>query len=386
MNIAESIEQEIDSVVEEWVHFARTRLPASQHFSHEELADHAKVLLLAMAADLRLWEGAQASYDKSQGNSPDTAPEITRIARAHAAQRFEQGLSFEHLVSEFRALRASVTRRWTARMRQVRAEDLDDLSRFGEAMDQALCESTAFYSRKVDDSRNLLLGVLGHDLRTPLGVVHMSASYLLRSDTLDGAQSKVVARILTSAERMSSMVRDILDFTQTAFGVTLPIAPEPANFGHLTKNIVNEVSTLHPDSEILFHAEGPLAGRWDPARIGQMLSNLVANAVQHGSAYPVSVTVTGTEAGVSVEVHNKGNPIPADAQQNLFSPLRQLRDGEGERRAGSSGLGLGLYIAREIAMAHGGSVEFKSDDGGTMFRVCLPWAPPLAPAKRAGHR
>ena len=107
-------------------------------------------------------------------------------------------------------------------------------------MDQALSESVRVFSRKVDDSRNLLLGVLGHDLRTPLGVVQMSAQYLLRIDTLSGVETKSVARILTAADRMRGMVRDILDFTQTAFGVALPITPAPADFESITSNIVSE--------------------------------------------------------------------------------------------------------------------------------------------------
>jgi signal transduction histidine kinase len=242
-------------------------------------------------------------------------------------------------------------------------------------MDQALSESTSLYSQKVDESRNLLLGVLGHDLRTPLGVVHMSATYLLRSDTLDGAQTKAVARIFTSAERMKRMVDDILDFTRTAFGVTLPLTTAPADLGKIARQIVDEVATIHPDSQIDLHCDGTLTGRWDAARVGQMLANLIANAVQHGAAKPVDVTVTGVEDTVTVHVQNRGEPIPAEAQQNLFAPLRQRPGAEGERRAGSSGLGLGLYITREIAVAHGGCVGITSDGEGTTFCVRLPRTP-----------
>lgn len=382
MNIADFTIQDVEAIVDEWVEFARTRVQPSQDFSRDELADHAKVLLLAIAADIKNTQGAQTTHDRSQGNSPGTAPEVTRVARDHAAQRFERGFSFDHLVSEFRALRASVIRRWTKQLQQVQREHLDELTRFGEAMDQALSESTSLYSRKVDDSRNLLLGVLGHDLRTPLGVVHMSANYLLRTDTLDGRQTKAVARILTSSERMRSMVRDILDFTQTAFGVSLPITPVPADLGDIARNIVGEVSTLHPDSQIHYECDGLVTGRWDISRIEQMLSNLIANAVQHGAARRVSVTVTGEEDAVSVQVHNEGNPIPADVQQNLFTPLRQAPASEADRRAGSSGLGLGLYIAKEIAVAHGGTVKVRSGDEGTTFEVRLPRTPPPSKDRR----
>jgi len=384
MNISDFTEQHLDPIVDEWVEFARTRVSPAQYFTREELADHARVLLLAVAADMRESQGAQARHEKSLGESPDNAPEVTRIAQDHAAQRFYQGFSFDHLVSEFRALRASVIRRWTRQLEHRRPGDIDELTRFGEAMDQALSASASLYAKKVDDSRNLLLGVLGHDLRTPLGVVHMSASYLLRTDTLGGAQTKAAARILTSSERMSAMVKDILDFTQTAFGVALPISPSPTDMGLLARNIVGEVCTVFPECEVQLRCEGDLAGRWDGARIGQMLSNLLANAVQHGdTTEPVNVRVSSGGERVRLEVRNKGTPIPAEAQKTLFLPLRQAPTAEGERRTGSSGLGLGLYIAREIAIAHGGRIDVTSNKDSTTFCVSLPRTPPLSKDRRA---
>ena len=384
MNIGAFIRQQVEPIVDEWVEFAQTRLTPSHGFSREELADHAKVLLLAIADDVGKSQGAQTTHEKSQGNKPGNAPEITRIARDHAAQRYEQGFSFDHLVSEFRALRASVIRRWCKQLKEPRHADLDELTRFGESMDQALSESTSLYSQKVDDSRNLLLGVLGHDLRTPLGVVHMSTHYLLRADTLTPAQTKAVVRIQTATERMRGMVKDILDFTQTAFGVALPITPAPADFASITRNIVSEIAALHPESRVELTCDGDLSGRWDAARVAQMLANLLANAVQHGAPdEPVLVCVEGDESSVRVQVTNSGPPIPADARENLFSPLRQAPTTEGERNSGSSGLGLGLYITKEIAIAHGGTVEVSSGEEGTTFRVLLPRTPPLAADRRA---
>ena len=386
-SIPEFIESHLAPVVDECVAFARTRVPAAHDFTVEELADHAKVLLIAIAADVREEQGAREQHEKSQGNDPGNAPDVTRIAREHAAQRFEQGFTFDHLVSEFRALRASVIRRWTAQIDKPRTEDLQELTRFGEAMDQALSESASLYTKKVEDSRNLLLGVLGHDLRTPLGVVQMSATYLLRTDTLDGAQTKAAARILTSSERMTAMIRDILDFTQTAFGVSLPLTPSPNDMGVLARAIVNEVRTLVPGSMIELVTQGDLAGRWDGARIGQLLSNLVANAVQHGEkSHPVKLRVRGNPDHVEVEVGNKGAPISREAQKTLFLPLQQAAVAESERRAGSSGLGLGLYITREIAVAHGGSIKVESTEADTIFRVILPRIPPVAKDRRSQLR
>jgi signal transduction histidine kinase len=386
MHIGEFIQQQVELIVDEWVEFARTRLPIAHGFTGEELADHAKVLLLAIAEDVGHKQGAQATHEKSLGSKPGNAPDITRVARDHASQRFEQGFSFDHLVSEFRALRASVIRRWCKQIAEPRNADLDDLTRFGESMDQALSESTTLYSKKVDDSRNLLLGVLGHDLRTPLGVVYMSTHYLLRADTLTPAQTKAVVRIQTAAERMRGMVKDILDFTQTAFGVALPITPAPADFGAITSDIVAEVAALHPDATIELSCDGDLTGRWDAARVAQMLANLIGNAVQHGAAgEPVIVSVDADVDAVRVQVSNAGVPIPAEARKNLFSPLRQAATTEAERAAGSSGLGLGLYITKEIAVAHGGSVDVTSGDEGTTFFVRLPRTPPLGADRRASN-
>ncbi|HZY19210.1 MAG TPA: sensor histidine kinase [Ramlibacter sp.] len=386
MRIGEFIKQQVELIVDEWVQFAQTRLPSAHGFTREELADHAKVLLLAIADDVGRTQGVQASHDKSRGNRPGDAPEVTRIAREHAAQRFEQGFSFDHLVSEFRALRASVIQSWCKQLKEPRAADLDDLTRFGESVDQALSASTSLYSQKVDDSRNLLLGVLGHDLRTPLGVVHMSTHYLLGADSLPPAQTKAVVRIQTAAERMRAMVEDILDFTQTAFGVALPIMPAPADFGSITRNIVAEVTALHPDATIELTCDGDLTGCWDAARTAQMLANLMANAVQHGAAgKPVIVAVDADVEAVRVRVSNEGAPIPADMRDNLFSPLRQRPASQADRGRGSSGLGLGLYITREIAVAHGGTVDFSSTAEATSFCVRLPRTSPPAAERRASH-
>lgn len=384
MNIDEVIEQQIEPIVHEWVEYAQTLLSPSHGLTRIELADHAKVLLLAIGADMEQAQGAQAKHDKSQGNQPENAPNLTDVSEDHALQRFDQGFSLDDLISEFRALRASVIRRWVEQVRQPQVQDLEELTRFGESMDQALSASASLYSKKVDDSRNLLLGVLGHDLRTPLGVVSLSAHFLLRADTLTGTQTKAVARIMTAAERMKGMVKDILDFTQTAFGVALPISPGRADFGDITRSIVGEVSALHPDTRMDLTCEGEFSGRWDAARVGQMLANLLANAAQHGApGEPVSIVVDGDEDSVRVQVSNAGPPIPLEARENLFSPLRQQPTTEGQRHAGSSGLGLGLYITKEIAVAHGGAVVVKSDEDGTTFTVRLPRTPPIAADRRA---
>lgn len=373
IHIADFTEQEVGPIVAEWVEFARAQQPAAHRLKDEELADHARVLLLAIAADVRTFQGAQVAHDKSQGNAEGHASDVTRIGRDHAEQRFAQGFSLGHLVSEFRALRASVIRRWTREVGQAGRDALGELTRFGEAMDQALTASLSFYSSKVDDSRNLLLGVLGHDLRTPIGVVSMTSDYLLQSGTLDATQSDAVARIRRSSQRMKAMVEDILDFTRTALGVPLPVSPAPGNIADIAAHIVAEVQAVYPNSNVELSFDGFLTGHWDAARIGQMLSNLVTNAVQHGEqGKRIAVNLAGSDAEVVVKIHNFGRPIPDETRKTLFNPLRQSWSAQAEANPGSSGLGLGLYIAREIALAHKGSIEVSSDEQGTAFCIRLP--------------
>lgn len=374
MKLYEIIERDIDPIVREWVEFARTKLPTADAPSPEALADHARVLLLSFAADLKQAQVHADRHQKSRGNLPQNSPAITRIARDHASDRFVQGFTLDQVVAEFRALRASVIRRWTKQLANGGLEAIDDLTRFGEAVDQALTESISRYAEKLERSRGLLLGVLGHDLRNPLGVVQLAGYHLLHSEGLTEAQTTSAARILTSTERMRQMVDDLLDFTQTASGRLLPMAPIQVDIGDLVQKVVGEIQALNPQSIINLDCADSLPAHWDPARIQQLLSNLIANAVQHGKpGTPVTVKVRCDCEVVTIDVHNEGPSIPADERKSLFEPLRQSTKPGGQRRSqSSSGLGLGLYIARQIAVAHGGDLELAPAGDGITFTVQLP--------------
>jgi signal transduction histidine kinase len=369
MTLAQLIRRDIDDIVDEWEQFARTTIAPAQDLSPEELRDHARVLLLAVAADLQTAQGEVDQRDKSRGELPDNAPRITETAHEHAEHRFEQRFTLDQMLSEIRALRASVLRRWVDECTHFdRAAVLGQI-RFGEAMDQALTESVAMFGAKVDESRRLLLGVLGHDIRTPLGAIRMSAQLLERTQGLDDRQSKAVQRILSSSNSMRTMVDDILDFTQTSLGMRLPITRADCDLRAVCSDVVAELEALHPQRRIELECVGDLAGKWDAGRTGQMLSNLVRNAIQHGDpALAVTVTVQGAPDDVTIAVHNAGSPVPPRLRETLFEPLAQSKDVGGNRHAGSSGLGLGLYIARQIAVAHGGSIEVvSSEQDGTTF-------------------
>jgi signal transduction histidine kinase len=275
-------------------------------------------------------------------------------------------------VSEFRALRASVIRLWRA-SGVPDGSAFEDVTRFNEAIDQALAESLTRYARDLEHSKEMFLAILGHDLRTPLGAVMMSATVLLMSPDLGQPQQAAASRILTSGTRIKGMVNDLLDFTRTRLGAGIPLACADLDLGEVGRQTVEEVAAYHPGRDLRFETSGPVRGSWDGARLGQALSNLVGNAVQHGSPEtPVTVGVRGVADEVAVAVHNRGPVIPPAQLHQVFSPLKRIGRGDGPPHDSGS-LGLGLYIANEIVKGHGGRIDVESSDAdGTTFTVHLP--------------
>lgn len=210
------------------------------------------------------------------------------------------------------------------------------------------------------------IGVLAHDLRTPLSAISTSADLLTRIPDLPPRARDIAARIDRSAQRMAAMIADILDFTRGRLGGGIPLSCKPLDLGRLSQTVAQEVQAAHPTAKIVVATDGPLEGEWDEARIEQVVSNLVANAVEHGRG-EVSLIACGQDPGqVKLTVRNSGPMIPADELPKLFEPFQR---GVGKSRAG---LGLGLYIVREIVQAHGGAIDVTSSETGTTFEVRIP--------------
>ena len=214
---------------------------------------------------------------------------------------------------------------------------------------------------RIDEARERFIGVLGHDLRNPLGAIMMGVELL--SDVGE-PHASVVTRIGRSAHRMERMIRDVLDFARGRLGGGIPIAPMSCDLAGLVRGVVDETQQAHPTRPIRFDSDDDLCGQWDPDRLEQLLSNLLGNAVTHGTG-PILVTSHGDGDAVVTTVHNEGPPIAAELLATLFEPFT------GTHRI--DGLGLGLYIASEIAHAHGGTIAVSSVEGsGTTFAVRLP--------------
>ena len=219
--------------------------------------------------------------------------------------------------------------------------------------------------------RERLVAIVGHDLRSPLSSISMVAEMLSSSATLD---KQLVSRIRRSADRMARMISQILDFARIRSGQSFELRLESANLHQVCEAVIDEVGLIRPDREIVLNIDGRDDALFDPDRVAQVLSNLVSNAIQHGTRGPISVTVR--EAGadtVAIEVHNFGPPIPKAAQAGIFDAFHRETTTGNHR----SSIGLGLFIAKEIARAHGGSIAVRSPDrDGTTFTVFLPRRPP----------
>lgn len=212
----------------------------------------------------------------------------------------------------------------------------------------------------------LFVGVLGHDLRTPLNTIKLGAEVLAMRE--DDGRSSPTQRILKSADRMRRMIDDLLDFTHARLGQGLPLSPREANLLEITQACVDELQPGEP--RLVVRSEGDPRGHWDPDRLAQLLTNLLANALEHGDhGAPVHVRIDGRNVErVEIEVHNTG-AIEPTVLPALFDPFASGRRTHGRR----GGLGLGLYITQQIAVGHGGTIAVDSDpEHGTRFVVALP--------------
>jgi two-component system sensor histidine kinase/response regulator len=215
----------------------------------------------------------------------------------------------------------------------------------------------------------MLTAVLSHDLRSPLNAVLTSAVLIQRRSTEKPVQD-TAARILSSGKRMSRMIEDMLDMARARLAGGIPLKREPADLGTLVDRVVGEIQAAYPERRIEVTQVGNLAGEWDGERLAQVASNLLGNALQHGDEQDnVRVTADGTApAEVVITVVNSGT-IPADLLPQLFDPFRGAQRQTGR----TEGLGLGLYIVRQIVVAHGGNVEVQSGtDNRTTFVVRVP--------------
>jgi signal transduction histidine kinase len=363
-----------EQILIEWEAFARSCGPSGGVMDVAALRDHANEMLTVIAEDLKTPQNRQEQSAKSKGHAGEPDTEVATAAEEHGSGRAGSGFTVEQMVAEFRALRASVIRLWTAEQGELRTPEIEDLTRFNEAIDQSLAESVGEFNRNVDQAKEMFLAMLGHDLRTPLGAIHTASTFMLDTDELTEPNRTLVARIATSATRTTKMVGDLLDFTRSRLGGGIPILREETHLGKIVHDVIDEILVTNPQRQVEIDVREELVGQWDAARISQALTNLIGNAVEHGSpASPVVVTLRGAGKGVAISIHNYGDPIPPDQLNGIFNPMKGKSEAQPAEGGPTGNLGLGLYIAERIVDAHRGHIDVESSEaGGTRFTVNLP--------------
>jgi signal transduction histidine kinase len=275
-------------------------------------------------------------------------PRVLALASLSTVAR-ERGVQLEAAVREMTRANALLVREETAR--------------------KAADEAVGIERARTEQFQERFLAILGHDLRNPLAAIKMSTGLLRKS--AGARETKVLDRIASSSTRMARMIDQILDLTRSRLGGGLEVSPAAVDLCEILHQVVDELRVAHPSRVIVLRCEPPSAGTWDRDRLEQVFSNLVGNAISYGLVTsPATVETTETGSEVTVSVHNDGPAIPEALRATLFDPFRRGAQ-EGDA-SGSSGLGLGLFISREIVVAHGGSLDAQSDASGTTFRVTLP--------------
>jgi signal transduction histidine kinase len=366
VRLADFILRDMESILAKWEAFAATRLPAAASMASLELRDHAQQILEAVAADLSASQSPEEQAAKSMGLAPAPFPARETAAQTHAVMRARSGYDIKQLASEYRALRASVLSLWIDACLPA-APHVQDVIRFNEAIDQAVAESVGHFSAQVDQARNLLLGILSHDMRSPLQTVQMTALHLGQLNA--GAEvSTAAGRLIRSGGHLQALLDDLVDFNRTNLGLGIRIVPSPVDLGAICAQELEQLRVAYPDSQLELNVVGDCQGSWDGSRVQQLLRNLVTNAIHHGGPDgPVRVAVVGKKTDVRIEVSNSGPAIDGATLMQLFEPLKR-----GTANGRHPGMGLGLYIVREIAKGHGGAAEARSDDRETVFTVRLP--------------
>ncbi|MGK5058972.1 ATP-binding protein [Janthinobacterium sp. LB2P49] len=372
MKISNFITDNMEQILVEWEEFATTFGAVADKMSPRELRDHARQILQFIAKDIQKIESQEEAKAKSQGlNVVSTKQESA--SEIHGRLRYASGFTLRQLIAEYRALRASVLELWGKVLVEVSAESAQDVMRFNAAIDQSLAEAAVAYSDKVNQTRDIFLAILGHDLRGPLAITSLAGTFLSREGIFDEQVQRMGQRVGRSAATMSVMVNDLLTFARMQLGDGIPIERSMCDVREIIQSAIEEANAAHPCSVFELHVHGSLTGSFDKPRLQQLLANLANNAAQYGTpSKSIIVEIVGEKDSILFKVRNEGPRIPENVLPTLFDALVQLPEQLGNERPRSS-LGLGLFIAKQIAVAHGGDITVTSDDvSGTVFFVNIP--------------
>ena len=277
MRLAEFIIANIGPILAEWVAFARSLAPGKK-MTKLALRDDAKQILLATARDMQVSQSLPQQASKSKGHGGAGGAQSAQLDNAsaeHGLERVGSGFDIMEVVSEYRALRASVLRLWREVLTQPDFADIDDTTRFNESMDQSLAQAVDSYTTRVDQSRRMFLAILSHDLRNPLTCIRMAALLVSRTANENPKSAYALSQIETNTDAIRRLIDDLIDFASTGLGSTMPLILGPVDLEKLCREVVDASRTAHPGRTLRLNSAGDLTGDWDAARLRQVVSNLM---------------------------------------------------------------------------------------------------------------
>ncbi|GHA77342.1 two-component sensor histidine kinase [Lysobacter bugurensis] len=379
----------MDDILHEWDTFARQVAPEGSGMSDVALRDHAREMLEGIVQEMAHAHPRSADERRLRSREGGDAFEAGSAAAQHGDQRQSADFTLLQLSAEFRVLRETVMRLWLPTIERLDAGCADEIVRFNEALDRALAESIVAYSDRTNQTRELFLAVLGHDLRAPLATLALSGALLARPDLPDGRQGVIAGNVTRATQLMQRIVNDLLGFTRTQLGKGLPIERGRTSLQQVIKDALEDARAAYPNTRFECDIDAALVGDYDGTRLYQLFVNLLVNAAQHGAAdTPVRIEAHRVGERHVVHVTNEGVPIPDAALHSIFKPLVQLdSEGDGDDGRPRTSLGLGLFISREIAEGHDGTIAVRSNPAqGTRFTVDLPCSADAAHSgDQAGH-
>lgn len=351
--VAELLRRDKEKIVEQWEHEVRAELPALAQLARPALLDHTAELLEGLAAWI---EGDTAGAQRG----------FEALIQGHALQRLGYAVGLETLMREYAKLRFVVVRS----LLDVEAPRQSMLL-LHEGMDRAIIAAIDRYAQRREEIRARFISILGHDLRDPLSTVKISTDVLARSGSTPNEQQMILARMARACDRMQRMIGEVLDFARGHLGGGIPAYASLNDMAEICRHVCEEVSAANPDRAISFDSKGDLRGPFDRDRVTQALGNIVGNAVDHTrGAIEMAAYESEDRQHVITTVTSHGVAIPPDVQRRIFDPFARGDDAMNRR-----GLGLGLYIAQQIALAHGATIDLTSDERATTFTITWPRDP-----------
>ena len=355
-HVSDFLRSQQTEIAERWEEEVRRELSSLRSMDRPVLLDH-------------LYEFLDGLADWIDGKTELADKAFSRLAEGHALQRLGYGVGLETLTREYSKLRA-VLLRMLMEVEET-PENREQLVRLHEGMDRAINEAMHRYSTRREEVRERFVAILGHDLRDPLSTVVISAKTLAANPSLKPEHRVVASRIVRACDRMQRMINDVLDFARGHLGTGIPAYPSLNDMGEICKAAADEIIGANPQRDVVVDLKGDLRGAFDRDRVHQALTNLISNAIHHSEGrVEIHAYETDDRHAIITEVTSHGEPIPEELRVRLFDPFSQ-GDVTGPRR----GLGLGLFIVQQIALAHGAMCDVTSNEQATTFSIRWPRTP-----------